>query len=167
MLLLCALSQQVLHCKEASHSFPDGIPTHGRPPVATSRAAAARLEGRDTEEGGCRAAWPDAHLGMFAAMLLLFARPFRRCICRRRRGAKGDSRGMRCSNVCGRLNVRISVRMWTRYGRVRSLLRCMHGACMMCTSLHATGAVVNCKCKPVNDDYHTAAGEREPTLKCE
>ena len=35
-------------------------------------------------------------------------------------------------------------------------------------SLHATGAVVKCNCKqPVNDDYHTAASEREPTLKCE
>ena len=33
-----ALSQQVLHCREASHPFLDGIPTHGPPAVATSRS---------------------------------------------------------------------------------------------------------------------------------
>ena len=33
-----ALSQQVLHCKEASRSFLDGMPTHGPPAVATSRS---------------------------------------------------------------------------------------------------------------------------------
>ena len=39
---------------------------------------------------------------LFAAALLLLARRFLRRVCRTRRDAKGDVRGMRCGSACGR-----------------------------------------------------------------
>ena len=72
-----------------------------------------------------------------AAALLLLARRFRRRICRTRRDAKGDVRGMRCGNVCGRIDEdQCACGLY-----VRSCVRRMHGACITCTALHATACV--------------------------
>ena len=72
-----------------------------------------------------------------AAALLLLARRFRRRICRTRRDAKGDVRGMRCSNVCSRIDEdQCACGLY-----VRSCVRRMHGACITCTALHATACV--------------------------
>ena len=56
-----------------------------------------------------------------------------RCICRRRRDAKGALRGMRCGSVCGRIGEDRCA-----CGLCTELLRCMHGACITCTAMHAT-----------------------------
>ena len=59
-----------------------------------------------------------------------------RSICCRRRDAKGNLRGMRCGSVFGRIGEDRCA-----CGLCTELLRCMHGACIMCTALHATACV--------------------------
>jgi hypothetical protein len=56
-----------------------------------------------------------------------------RSICCGGRDAKGVLRGMRCGSAFGRIGEDRCA-----CGLCTELLRCMHGACIMCTAMHAT-----------------------------